>query len=154
MTLAKKNSHLIICYIRYSYPYFRAISNLYYYYYYYYVVSDAKNKLYFENTFLLCRPNWSSVFYQLQCYSLFVFELKWMDRYWHFHIYLVLTDVDGFYFNACLKMKKFLYSMRNLTIIRAKVVRQSSLMHCTLRVHDTSSPITSLCLKLHLQSLP
>lgn len=63
-----------------------------------------------------------------------------MDRYWHFHIYLVLTDVDGFYFNACLKMKKFLYSMRNLTIISAKVVRQSSLMHCTLQVHDTSSP--------------
>lgn len=83
-----------------------------------------------------------------------MFELKWMDRYWHFHIYLVLTDVEGFYFNACLKMKKFLYSMRNLTIISAKVVRQSSLMHCTLRVHDTSSPITSLCLKLHLQSLP
>lgn len=77
-----------------------------------------------------------------------------MDRYWHFHIYLVLTDLDGFYFNACLKMKKFLYSMRNLTIIRAKVVRQSSLLHYTLRVHDTSSPITFLCLQLHLQSLP
>lgn len=44
--------------------------------------------------------------------------------------------------------------MRNLTIIRAKVVRQSSLLHYTLRVHDTSSPITFLCLQLHLQSLP
>lgn len=44
--------------------------------------------------------------------------------------------------------------MRNLTIIRVKVVRQSSLLHCTLRVHDTSFPITFLCLQLHLQSLP